>query len=282
MGRPSRSCHMCRTRRIKCDRTKPICNQCVTKRLQCPGYELQFDVIHRSENEAVKCRAQKISTPRRSSGKNISEPSPASASPGNHNLPPLAPAGTLSGGQAVNGYTDLQGTPDESRLHYRNIEIYLSCFRKYIPPLCPLLRPDELTSSNIVSLRESDQPAQKAVALAVLALGEWCWNAGDAPCTATRVDRTNAREAANFLEHHTNRDLHHIRACLLIAFYCGLCGDVCGSKRYVHKAAELLKQDLSPESLRGTITSENSFPIAFWICIALERYGTPLGRTSSC
>jgi hypothetical protein len=106
--------------------------------------------------------------------------------------------------------------------------------------------------------------------------GEWCLNAGDAPGTATRVDRTNAREAANFLKHHTDRDLYHIRACLLIAFYCGLCGDVRGSKRYVHKAAELLKQGLSPESLRGTITSENSFRVAFWICIALERYGKPL------
>jgi hypothetical protein len=96
-----------------------------------------------------------------------------------------------------------------------------------------------------------------------LALGEWCLDTGDALYIATRVDRTNIYEATNFLEHYTNWDLYYIRACLLIAFYYGLYRDVYGSKRYIYKAVELLKQDLSLESLHRTITSKNSFLVAF-------------------
>ncbi|KAI1277829.1 hypothetical protein F5Y07DRAFT_388174 [Xylaria sp. FL0933] len=58
-GKPSRGCQMCRTRRIKCDETKPTCNQCSKSRRQCPGYMDDFDLMFRNETKATERRAQK-------------------------------------------------------------------------------------------------------------------------------------------------------------------------------------------------------------------------------
>ncbi|KAI1463546.1 uncharacterized protein F4812DRAFT_243289 [Daldinia caldariorum] len=60
-GKPSRGCQMCRTRRIKCDETKPTCNQCAKSRRQCPGYKDEFDLILRNETQATERRARKAS-----------------------------------------------------------------------------------------------------------------------------------------------------------------------------------------------------------------------------
>ncbi|EJP70871.1 negative acting factor [Beauveria bassiana ARSEF 2860] len=37
-GVPSRGCYLCRSRKIKCDETKPCCNRCRKIKRQCPGY----------------------------------------------------------------------------------------------------------------------------------------------------------------------------------------------------------------------------------------------------
>ncbi|CAM1503676.1 Fc.00g012670.m01.CDS01 [Cosmosporella sp. VM-42] len=58
-GKPSRGCQMCRTRRIKCDETKPTCNQCAKSRRQCPGYKDEFDLVFRNETQATERRARK-------------------------------------------------------------------------------------------------------------------------------------------------------------------------------------------------------------------------------
>ncbi|KAF2972012.1 hypothetical protein GQX73_g1528 [Xylaria multiplex] len=58
-GKPSRGCQMCRTRRIKCDETKPTCNQCAKSRRQCPGYMDDFDLMFRNETKATERRAQR-------------------------------------------------------------------------------------------------------------------------------------------------------------------------------------------------------------------------------
>ncbi|KAK4099939.1 hypothetical protein N658DRAFT_474304 [Parathielavia hyrcaniae] len=80
-GKPSKGCQMCRTRRIKCDETKPTCNQCAKARRQCPGYKDEFDLVLRNENLAAKRRALKLTAPRRNSKRAaFSEPSPASTS----------------------------------------------------------------------------------------------------------------------------------------------------------------------------------------------------------
>ncbi|KAH7029404.1 uncharacterized protein B0I36DRAFT_245051 [Microdochium trichocladiopsis] len=60
-GKPSRGCQMCRSRRIKCDETKPTCNQCAKSRRQCPGYKDEFDLVFRNETQATERRARKAS-----------------------------------------------------------------------------------------------------------------------------------------------------------------------------------------------------------------------------
>ncbi|KAK0714306.1 hypothetical protein B0T21DRAFT_297183 [Apiosordaria backusii] len=62
LGRPSKGCQMCRTRRIKCDETKPTCNQCSKARRQCPGYRDEFDLLLRNENQAAARRALKANS----------------------------------------------------------------------------------------------------------------------------------------------------------------------------------------------------------------------------
>ncbi|KAI0893185.1 hypothetical protein F4806DRAFT_212459 [Annulohypoxylon nitens] len=58
-GKPSKGCQMCRTRRIKCDETKPTCNQCAKSRRQCPGYKDEFDLVFRNETQATERRARR-------------------------------------------------------------------------------------------------------------------------------------------------------------------------------------------------------------------------------
>ncbi|KAK6579926.1 hypothetical protein PZA11_007634 [Diplocarpon coronariae] len=58
-GKPSKGCQMCRTRRIKCDETKPTCNQCAKSRRVCPGYKDDFDLVFRNETQATERRARR-------------------------------------------------------------------------------------------------------------------------------------------------------------------------------------------------------------------------------
>ncbi|KAK4194395.1 hypothetical protein QBC40DRAFT_319878 [Triangularia verruculosa] len=72
LGRPSKGCQMCRTRRIKCDETKPTCNQCAKARRQCPGYRDEFDLLLRNENQAAARRSLKANAPAASAGSSSS------------------------------------------------------------------------------------------------------------------------------------------------------------------------------------------------------------------
>ncbi|KAL2434900.1 hypothetical protein ABEF95_010461 [Exophiala dermatitidis] len=56
---PSGGCKTCRTRRVKCDQTKPHCNNCVRRHQTCPGYGDVFDAAHRSENNVVLRRIER-------------------------------------------------------------------------------------------------------------------------------------------------------------------------------------------------------------------------------
>ncbi|KAK4664452.1 uncharacterized protein QC763_505650 [Podospora pseudopauciseta] len=78
LGRPSKGCQMCRTRRIKCDETKPTCNQCAKARRQCPGYRDEFDLLLRNENQAAARRALKANTAAASSSSSSSKKATAS------------------------------------------------------------------------------------------------------------------------------------------------------------------------------------------------------------
>ncbi|KAG4436391.1 hypothetical protein IFR05_008114 [Cadophora sp. M221] len=64
-GKPSRGCQMCRTRRIKCDETKPTCNQCAKSRRVCPGYKDDFDLVFRNETQATERRARRAGNSKR-------------------------------------------------------------------------------------------------------------------------------------------------------------------------------------------------------------------------
>ncbi|KAL4918597.1 hypothetical protein BDW62DRAFT_63762 [Aspergillus aurantiobrunneus] len=48
-GRPSTGCQTCRSRRIKCDETRPHCSACVRSGRECPGYPHPLDVVLRPQ-----------------------------------------------------------------------------------------------------------------------------------------------------------------------------------------------------------------------------------------
>ncbi|QSZ31434.1 hypothetical protein DSL72_000999 [Monilinia vaccinii-corymbosi] len=77
-GKPSRGCQMCRTRRIKCDETKPTCLHCQKSRRQCPGYKDDFDLVFRNETKATERRAR-----RSMKNKNKADDSNTQTAPGN-------------------------------------------------------------------------------------------------------------------------------------------------------------------------------------------------------
>lgn len=102
-GKPSRGCQMCRTRRIKCDETKPTCNQCAKSRRQCPGYKDEFDLVFRNETNATKKRAQKASRKamntkivRIDSNSSESQLSTVSRDPFNNQLSTIVPSLTVA------------------------------------------------------------------------------------------------------------------------------------------------------------------------------------------
>lgn len=58
IGHPSRACKLCRTRRIKCDETKPHCLKCQKTNRQCPGYRDAFDINLRDETQRTIRKAK--------------------------------------------------------------------------------------------------------------------------------------------------------------------------------------------------------------------------------
>ncbi|KAH6614770.1 hypothetical protein B0J18DRAFT_374452 [Chaetomium sp. MPI-SDFR-AT-0129] len=64
-GTPSKGCQTCRTRRVKCDETKPTCKQCAKARRDCPGYRDDFDIVLRNENHAARRRALNLGSSRK-------------------------------------------------------------------------------------------------------------------------------------------------------------------------------------------------------------------------
>ncbi|PSR75244.1 hypothetical protein BD289DRAFT_487186 [Coniella lustricola] len=52
VGRPSRDCHLCRKRRVKCDLTKPRCVRCGKYGVVCPGYRPAAGLVFHNANMA--------------------------------------------------------------------------------------------------------------------------------------------------------------------------------------------------------------------------------------
>ncbi|KAH6898878.1 hypothetical protein B0T10DRAFT_556170 [Thelonectria olida] len=65
-GKPSKDCHLCRSRRVKCDLAKPACQRCIKYGAECPGYRNEQELVFRNANPANikkrKKRSQKGST----------------------------------------------------------------------------------------------------------------------------------------------------------------------------------------------------------------------------
>ncbi|KAI9147869.1 Transcription factor dbaG [Paramyrothecium foliicola] len=92
-GKPSRGCQMCRTRRIKCDETKPTCKQCAKSQRKCPGYKDEFDLVFRNETQATERRAKKAN---RKALALKAEKASASPEQINYNLPSSATRSSAS------------------------------------------------------------------------------------------------------------------------------------------------------------------------------------------
>ncbi|CAN8105008.1 unnamed protein product [Discula destructiva] len=80
-GKPSRGCQMCRTRRIKCDETKPTCKQCAKTRRTCPGYKDDFDLVFRNETKATERKVQKAANRKGSVSTVVTSGSSVASSP---------------------------------------------------------------------------------------------------------------------------------------------------------------------------------------------------------
>ncbi|KAL2793741.1 hypothetical protein BJX66DRAFT_305340 [Aspergillus keveii] len=52
-GRPSKGCLSCRTRKIRCDQTRPACSECVKCGWVCPGYRDTLSLMFRDESQRV-------------------------------------------------------------------------------------------------------------------------------------------------------------------------------------------------------------------------------------
>ncbi|RYP55463.1 hypothetical protein DL769_010159 [Monosporascus sp. CRB-8-3] len=99
-GKPSRGCQMCRTRRIKCDETKPTCLKCAKSRRVCPGYKDEFDLVFRNETQSTELKARKAS--RKASAQKMDRRDSGQSSSPSGTPPSALPDGVKSPlGQAV-------------------------------------------------------------------------------------------------------------------------------------------------------------------------------------
>ncbi|KAG7142406.1 Transcriptional regulatory protein moc3 like [Verticillium longisporum] len=57
-GHPSKACKLCRSRRIKCDETKPACLKCAKANRVCPGYRDAFEINLRDETQSTIRKAK--------------------------------------------------------------------------------------------------------------------------------------------------------------------------------------------------------------------------------
>ncbi|KAF7550431.1 hypothetical protein G7Z17_g5690 [Cylindrodendrum hubeiense] len=84
-GKPSKDCHLCRSRRVKCDLAKPACQRCIKYGAECPGYRTEQELVFRNANPSNIKKRKKRTQPqgsKRGSEKALSsQPSQPSPSP---------------------------------------------------------------------------------------------------------------------------------------------------------------------------------------------------------
>ncbi|PHH67523.1 hypothetical protein CDD82_1391 [Ophiocordyceps australis] len=67
-GRPSKDCHLCRKRRVKCDLGRPGCTRCVKYGVECPGYRDLQDLLFRNGHPGPSQKKQQARRTRARSG----------------------------------------------------------------------------------------------------------------------------------------------------------------------------------------------------------------------
>ncbi|ODA81908.1 hypothetical protein RJ55_00413 [Drechmeria coniospora] len=62
-GKPSKDCHLCRKRRVKCDLGRPGCLRCIKYGVDCPGYRDQAELVFRNASAATVQKRKKRAEP---------------------------------------------------------------------------------------------------------------------------------------------------------------------------------------------------------------------------
>ncbi|KAH6961382.1 hypothetical protein DER45DRAFT_628484 [Fusarium avenaceum] len=58
-GKPSKDCHLCRSRRVKCDLARPACQRCIKYGAECPGYRDEQELVFRNANPTTVKKRKK-------------------------------------------------------------------------------------------------------------------------------------------------------------------------------------------------------------------------------
>ncbi|KAM0292874.1 hypothetical protein ACHAQK_003187 [Fusarium lateritium] len=58
-GKPSKDCHLCRSRRVKCDLARPSCQRCIKYGAECPGYRDEQELVFRNANPTTVKKRKK-------------------------------------------------------------------------------------------------------------------------------------------------------------------------------------------------------------------------------
>ncbi|CAM1507114.1 Fc.00g067550.m01.CDS01 [Cosmosporella sp. VM-42] len=82
-GKPSKDCHLCRSRRVKCDLGRPACQRCIKYGAECPGYRTEQDLVFRNSNPTtVKKRKKRTQQASREASEALTFQSSSSSSSG--------------------------------------------------------------------------------------------------------------------------------------------------------------------------------------------------------
>ncbi|RDK43167.1 C6 finger domain protein [Aspergillus phoenicis ATCC 13157] len=98
-GKPSKGCGECRSRKIRCDQTRPTCSQCAKGNRVCPGYRDQLSLMFRDESQQVIRKARTGTTARRAKSSRKTSPgsttnTTTTTSSSNSSAPASSPSGS--------------------------------------------------------------------------------------------------------------------------------------------------------------------------------------------
>lgn len=82
-GKPSKDCHLCRSRRVKCDLGRPACQRCIKYGAECPGYRNEQELVfhnYTSNSGGPKKRKKRAAKPAGSTTPSVSSSAPPTPS----------------------------------------------------------------------------------------------------------------------------------------------------------------------------------------------------------